>query len=75
MDKKRECIVDKGIREAGLIPASFARMSGVSRQVLWRHKENPRLNWTIGKARMVVKALKLVGIEIDEMDLLTRSEQ
>lgn len=73
--KKLKCLVDQGLREVNLKPATFARMAGVSRQVLWRHKENPRMDWKISQARKVVKALKMVGIEIKEIDLLSRSEQ
>ena len=71
---KIKCIVDANLRAVGMKPAVFARMAGVSRQLMWKHKENPRLNWQVVHAKRVVKALRLIGVEIKEMDLIDISE-
>ncbi len=71
--KKIECIVDKGIRKVEITPSEFSRMSGISRQLLWKHKEDPRLNWRALQARKIVKVMKRLGVQMEMEDLLTRS--
>ena len=67
-----KCIVDEYIKEIGVSPSEFSRMTGglISRALLWKHKNDPYLIW---RAENAITIEEVSGGKIQAIDLMTLS--
>lgn len=65
-----KCIVDEYLKEIGATPSEFSRMTGISRALLWKHKEDPYMDW---RAENAITIEMVSSGKILAVDLMTRS--